>query len=60
MRNSIDEVVHTLNLFPGLTEKDLIEWTWGCKRGKKHADLIRRGLASGRIDRVKTRYNNRI
>jgi len=53
MKNSINQVIHTLKLFPGLNEKQLVQITWNTDRTKKHADLIRRGLEKGKIHRIK-------
>jgi hypothetical protein len=52
-RNSQQELVDYLKKNPMKTEKEICTELWGEKRDKKHADLIRRALYKGRIERVK-------
>jgi hypothetical protein len=59
--NSVLELVDTLKKFPFLTENQLMEKTYGYRRGhsvfsnKKYADLIRRALYKGLISRVEVK-----
>jgi hypothetical protein len=52
-RNSQQELVDYLKANPMKTEKEICSELWGEKRGKKHADLIRRAERKGRIEWVK-------
>jgi hypothetical protein len=60
--NSQQELVEFLINNPFKTEKQICNELWGSERLKKHADLIRRALFSGKISRarVKTGSGNRI
>ncbi len=56
--NSVLELVDTLKKFPLLTENELMEKTYGYRRGrslgsnKKYAQMLRRGVEKGLISRV--------
>lgn len=56
--NSINQVVEYLNKKVLASESEILMGCWGFKRSasgpsnKKYADLIRRGLKSGKIARV--------
>ena len=57
-RNSLKEILHTLAWKSFLTENEIMEVTFGYNRNedrssnKKYADMLRRGMAKGIIDRV--------
>ena len=65
-QNSVEDLVYTLIKNPLLTENKLIQKTFGFKRGrdlgsnKKYADLVRRALNKGLINRIELKiYNKR-
>jgi hypothetical protein len=60
--NSQQELVEFLTANPFKTEKQICTELWDSERLKKHADMIRRALFSGKISRirVKTGTVNRI
>ena len=47
--NTQKQLVDFLALHPMKTEKEICAELWNSKRGKKHADLIRRALFNGRL-----------
>jgi len=57
-RNSINQIIDTLKWKQFLTENELMFVTFGYDRNysrasnKKYADMLRRGMAKGIIDRV--------
>lgn len=52
-RNTQKELVEFLKKNPMKTEKEICKELWQSSRDKKHADLIRRALYSGKIESVK-------
>lgn len=50
--NSQDQLVNFLIDCPGMSETEICKECWGEKRGKKHADLIRRALTANRVYRI--------
>lgn len=57
--NTQKQLVDFLALHPMKTEKEICAELWNSKRGKKHADLIRRALFNDKIARVKFRIPDR-
>jgi hypothetical protein len=62
--NSVNDLVNTLMEKPILSENKLIQKTFGWKRGrdrgsnKKYADLVRRALNKGLINRIELNIKN--
>jgi hypothetical protein len=58
-RNTQTELVEYLKVNPCKTEKELVNKLWNSSyRDKKHADLLRRALFSGKITRVRIKLKN--
>jgi hypothetical protein len=58
--NTQKQLVDFLAAHPMKTEKQICMELWGSKRGKKHADLIRRALHNKKVTRVKFKVPNSI
>ena len=59
-RNTQTQLIEHLTLFPCQTEKELVRGLWGSReRDKKHADLLRRALHKGKINRVRVKFENK-
>lgn len=64
-RNSINQIIEVLKHEPGLTENEIMWKTFNYKRrtsknsynytesNKKYAEMLRRGLRNGKVERVK-------
>lgn len=51
--NSVWDIVDYLKKNPGKSEKDIVQDVFGEPRGKKHAELLKRALQKGIIQRAK-------
>ena len=58
-RNTQQQLVEFLINNPFTTEKNICIECWDEIRDKKHADLIRRALGSGKISRVRAKIKNK-
>lgn len=58
-RNTQQQLVEFLINNPFTTEKNICIECWDEIREKKHADLIRRALGSGKINRVRAKIKNK-
>jgi len=56
--NSQQELVEFLITNPFKTEKQICNELWDSERLKKHADMIRRALFSGKISRVRVKIGS--
>ena len=58
LRNTQQQLVNWLKNNPCKTELEIVQQCFGDRtRDKKHADLIRRALFSGKIDRVRIKFH---
>jgi hypothetical protein len=58
-RNTQQQLVNWLTTNPCKTELEIVQQCFGDRtRDKKHADLIRRALSTGKIDRVRIKFKN--
>lgn len=58
-RNTQQQLVNYLTNNPCKTELEIVNHCFGDKtRDKKHADLIRRAMSSGKITRVRVKFHN--
>ena len=58
-RNTQQQLVNWLISNPFKTELEIVQQCFGDRtRDKKHADLIRRALDTGKIDRVRVKFKN--
>ena len=55
-RNTQQELVDWLATNPCKTEKEICNEAFNSKRKKKHAELLRRALHSGKIDRIRVKF----
>lgn len=64
-RNTQAEIVETLTEYPFITENQIMREAFGYSRkhsyasNKKYADLLRRTLKTGKIDRIEKRVAGR-
>ena len=60
LRNTQQQLVNWLTSNPCKTELEIVQQCFGDRtRDKKHADLIRRALYTGKIDRVRVKFHDR-
>ena len=60
LRNTQQQLVNWLKSNPCKTELEIVQQCFGDRtRDKKHADLIRRALYTGKIDRVRVKFHDR-